>query len=85
MLSTDGSTDMKKRASMVSRFYRVADGSPLFPPLFPTEEAAKAEIVHVVARDPRLFGFTRARWTLEMLDEGLDYLTITSLAAYTGC
>ena len=23
--------------------------------------------MHVVARDPRLFGFTRARWTLEML------------------
>ena len=69
---------------MVSRFYRVADGSPLFPPLFPTEEAAKAEIVHVVARDPRLFGFTRARWTLEMLDEVLDYLTITSLSSLHG-
>lgn len=84
MLSTDGSTDMKQKASMASRYYQVAGGSPLFPPQFPTEEAAKAEIIHVVARDPRLFGFTRVRWTLEMLDEVLDYLTITSLSSLHG-
>jgi transposase len=40
--------------------------------------------MHVVARDPRLFGFTRARWTLEMLDDVLDFLTTTSLSGLHG-
>ena len=37
-----------------------------------------------MARDPRLFGFTRARWTLEMLDEVLDFLSLTSRSGLHG-
>jgi hypothetical protein len=48
-------------------FDRDAGASPLFPPQHPTGEAAKEEVRDIVARDPGLFGFGQARWTLDLI------------------
>jgi len=43
---------------------RGGDGNPLFPPQYPTPEAAREAVLHVVRRDPRQMHEPRSRWTL---------------------
>jgi hypothetical protein len=47
----------------------IRDGgaSPLFPPLYHSEEEAKEALAHLVRRDPRQFGVERTRWDLPNL------------------
>lgn len=48
--------------------YTTGEGaSPLFPPLYQSEEEAKEALIHVVRRDPRQFGVERTRWDLPSL------------------
>jgi hypothetical protein len=48
--------------------------SPLFPPQYQEQEAAKEAILQVVHCDPRQFGIEQSRWTLEKVRQVCDWL-----------
>src|SRR5438093_1043202 len=77
--STAGSAPSAKAASPGLRSLRDAGASPLFPPHYQQPEEAKEAILHVVRRDPHLFGRDRARWRLADVREVCDWLDPLSL------
>lgn len=44
----------------------------------PEEEGARMAILHVVRRDPRLFGHRESRWSLVRIAQSCDWLRITT-------
>jgi DDE superfamily endonuclease len=66
---------MRRKALTGCGSDRVAGESPLFPPQHATDAAAKEEVRDVVAREPGLFGFGRARWTLDLIRHACPWLS----------
>ena len=58
-----------------------AGASPLFPPQYPTPEAAQEAIQHLVQRDPRACGLSLTRWTLAAIRQTCDWLRGCTLSA----
>jgi hypothetical protein len=54
--------------------------SPPFPPQHHEAEEAKASILHVVRRDPHLFGIEGTRWTLDAIKQVCAFLVKVSQA-----
>jgi transposase len=74
-----GLTASSKMVSQAYVFVMVAGASPLFPPRCSTAEQARAELLDVVARSPRLYGFEQTRWTLVALRASCVWLVALSL------
>ena len=53
----------------------------LFPPHYPTNEAAREALLHTIRRDPRQFGYQRSRWTLQLLAKVCDWLHVHTPAS----
>lgn len=53
---------------------------PAFFEQYPDEKEAKVAILHVVRRDPALFGYDRTRWTLPMIAQTCDWLQLKTEA-----
>jgi transposase len=77
--SAAGSIASKRAASPPWTSSRAAGASPLFPPQVETPEAAKEAFLHVVRRDPRLFGIDGTRWTLDAIKQVCDWLRSISI------
>lgn len=56
-----------------------AGAKPLFPPKQPDEQHAKAALLMVVRREPRLFGHRRSRWRLPSIPESGEWLALDTL------
>ena len=52
--------------------------SPLFPPQYPTAEAAREALLHVVRRAPAAFGSPGTRWSLEAIQQVCAWLRTTT-------
>jgi hypothetical protein len=59
----------------------VKDGGAklLFPPRYPTEQAAQEGLLMVVRREPGLFGHRQSRWSLQTILETCDWLRLDTL------
>lgn len=77
--STAGSATSNTADSPLLPFVQGAGVSPLFPPHCQAKEEAQEAILHVVRRDPHLFGLDRARWRLSDLLWACDWLNPISL------
>jgi transposase len=70
---------MPKTALLVYWCELAAGASRLFPPVHPNPQAARAELLDLVARTPRVMGIERTRWTLQALKTALGWLSALSL------
>lgn len=73
-----GWTDMNQKESPDCLSGQDEGESPLFPPQHETAEEARLEILHVIRREPYLFGFQQSRWTLKSILETCDWLRIST-------
>ncbi len=63
-----------------SRSGQAGGASPLFPPKYPTSEAAKAGLETTLHQHPEHFGIDQTRWTLKALLRACDWLKLQTLA-----
>jgi hypothetical protein len=70
---------MLKTALLVCWCELAAGASRLFPPLHPNPQAARAQLLDLVARTPRVMGIDQTRWTLQALKTAVDWLSALSL------
>ena len=75
-----GSTASRSRGWRACVSDRGAGASPFFPPQYPTADAAREAVLHVVRRDPKQFGIPNTRWTLAAIHDVVDWLGRTSPA-----
>lgn len=53
---------------------------PAFATRHTDEASARLELLHLVRREPRLFGYPRSRWTLEMIKASCPWLELETQA-----
>lgn len=78
--STIGSIVTKNTDSTAFSSNLGGDENPLFPPEFQTAEQARTALLHIIRREPRLFGFSQTRWTLASLKKVCHWLRLQTLA-----
>src|SRR5258708_20840645 len=78
--SMAGSTAIRARDWPVSRSGPDAGASPFFPPRYPSNPTAQEALLHVLRRDPKLFGIPGTRWTLAKIRDVVDWLGTTTRA-----
>jgi transposase len=52
---------------------------PAFSPRYETAAEAKLALLHVIRRDPQQCGYQQSRWSLSMVGNYCDWLTLSSL------
>lgn len=73
-----GCTATEGKASVVLASEPAEGASPLFPPHYQTEAAAKEAVLTVAHQPPSAFGLGESRWTLALLRHSLAHLQVSS-------
>ncbi len=76
--STVGWIGTKRQGLRVYRSSQAAGASLLFPPKYETEKEAQAALLDIIRRAPAQLGYSRSRWSLEMIAQSSDWLRVTT-------
>ena len=74
-----GSIGMSKKAWMAYGSSKDEGASPFFPPVHHDIETAAPDLQGRLYRSPRLYGLEQSRWTLQALQNQVDWLCHTPL------
>jgi hypothetical protein len=77
--SASGFDVIKLAAWRLCYFVKDGGAKPLFPPRYPTKQAARENLLMLVRREPGHFGHRQSRWSLPCILASCDWLRLQTL------